>query len=314
MFEAFKTPVAAVRNPYGPSRNPYDRDPLDDLPGVMVTGPFTEKVRARLTKLRPEALYLNGSRGWRCDDYGFLGELPGLQLLSVVAAQPTAPFPIAAIAGLRALHLDCALPQVTDLASLPALRSCALTWSAAAKSLFGCRDLERLRLAGLRTKRFDSLSELAALKALSLRGSNILSLEALSGLGRLVHLELKVCRSLTGLNGVEALRGLRSLTVAEGHKVHDLAPLAALEKLEVLNLSDCGELDSLAPLAGLRNLKAVAFAGARTTLRDGDLSPLLALPKLSMVMFGARRHYSHKIVKPWSWDNFDSPDRLLAPK
>ncbi len=31
-------------------------------------------------------------------------------------------------------------------------------------------------------------------------------------------------------------------------------------------------------------------------------------------MFGARRHYSHKIFEPWNWDNFDSPDRLLAHK
>ncbi len=23
-------------------------------------------------------------------------------------------------------------------------------------------------------------------------------------------------------------------------------------------------------------------------------------------MFGAGRHYSHKIVKPWNWDDFDS--------
>ena len=82
----------------------------------------------------------------------------------------------------------------------------------------------------------------------------------------------------------------------------------------MLNLTDCGELDSLAPLSGLRSLKALAFAGAKTTLRDGDLRPLLDLPKLSMVMFGARRHYSHKIVKRWSWDNLEQPDRLLAPK
>ena len=314
MFEAWKAPLVAVRNPYGSSCNPYDRDPLDDLPGLMATGPYSEKLLARLKKARPAALYLNAARGWRCEDYGFLRELPALELLSIAAAPLKATPPIAEIAGLRSLHLDRALPQPVDLASLPALRSCALTWSAAAASLFDCRDLERLSLAGLKTKRFDRLSRLGALKALRLRGSNIGALEDLSGLRRLMHLELKVCRSLTGLEGVEALAGLRSLTLNEGHKVHDLGPLAALESLEVLNLTDCGELDSLAPLAGLRDLKAVALAGEKTTLRDGDLSPLLQLPKLSMVMFGTRRHYSHKIVKPWDWGNFDRPDRLLAPK
>ena len=67
-------------------------------------------------------------------------------------------------------------------------------------------------------------------------------------------------------------------------------------------------------MAGLRKLRAVAFASDKTTVRDGDLSPLLDLPKLTMVMFGARRHCSHKIVEPWNWDNCDRPDRLPAPK
>ncbi len=314
MFGAWKAPVESVRNPYGSSRNPFDRDPLDDLPGIMVTGPFSEKLLARLQKLQPSALYLNAARGWRCDSYEFLRALPDLELLSIVAAPLAEPFPLASLTGLRSLKLDRALPQAVDLPSLPALRSCRLSWSSAAASLFDCRELERLSLAGFKTKRFDRLSRLTTLKALCLRGSNIATLEELAGLERLVHLELVISRSLADLEGVGALAGLRSLTVNEGHKIHDLTPLAALEKLEVLNLTDCGELDSLAPLAGLRNLRAVAFAGEKTRLRDGDLSPLLELPKLAMVMFGARRHYSHKIVKPWSWDNFDSPDRLLAPK
>lgn len=314
MFAAFKNPLVAVRNPYGSSRNPYDRDPLDALPGVMVAGPFDDKVRARLMKARPEALYLNAAKGWRCGDYCFLGTLPGLQLLSIVATPLNAPLPVGEVADLRSLQLDGPLPEPVDLAALPALRTCRLTWSAAARSVLDCRSLERLSLAGLKSKRFDRLSELGRLTALRLRGSNLVSLQDLTGLDRLVHLDLTICRSLAGLAGIEALSGLRSLTVQEGHKVRDLTPLAALDKLEVLNLTDCGELESLAPLAGLRNLKALAFAGAKTTLRDGDLRPLLELPKLSMVMFGARRHYSHKIVKRWSWDNFEQPDRLLAPK
>ena len=314
MFGAWKAPLVAVRNPYGSSRNPHDRNPLDELPGFMATGPCSEKLVARLRKARPAALYLNGARGWRCDDYGFLRELPELQLLSIVAAPLKGALPLEEVAGLRSLKLDSALPRPLDLTSLPALRSCALTWSAGAASLFDCGELQQLSLAGLKTKRFDRLSRLGELTALRLRGSNIVALKDLSGLGRLTHLELVICRSLASLEGIEALGGLRSLTVNEGHKLHDLGPLAALDELEVLNLTDCGELDSLAPLAGLRNLKAVAFAGAKTSLRDGDLSPLLELPKLSMVMFGARRHYSHRIVKPWDWDNFDRPDRLLAPK
>ena len=314
MFEAWKSPVIRVENPYGSSHNPYDRDPLDELPGVMVTGPLTNRVLNRLKAMRPAALYLNGAKGWQCEDYGFLGEVPDLELLSVVAAPLKGPIPIARISGLKSLHLDSALPEAVDLTTLPRLRSCKLSWSAAVTSLFDCRALERLSLAGLKARRFDNLAQFAKLKALSLLGSSLASLKDLAALSRLEHLELKVCRSLENLEGVEALIGLKSLTLNGAHRVHDLGPLAAAEALEVLNLTDCGELDSLAPLAGLRNLKAVAFAGERTKLQDGDLSPLLDLPKLSMVMFGPRRHYSHKIVKRWDWSNLERPDQVLAPK
>ncbi len=157
MFGAWKTPLDAVRNPYGSSCNPHDRDPLDELPGLMATGPYSERLLARLKKDRPAALYLNAARGWRCDDYGFLRELPELQLLSVVAAPLKGALPLDEVAGLRSLKLDSALPRPLDLTSLPALRSCALTWSAAVASLFDCGELRQLSLAGLKTKRFDRL-------------------------------------------------------------------------------------------------------------------------------------------------------------
>ena len=203
MFAAFKNPLVAVRNPYGSSHNPYDRDPLDELPGVMVTAPFDDKVRARLVKARPEALYLNAARGWRCGDYSFLGALPGLQLLSIVAAPLKAPLPVGALAELRSLKLDGPLPQAVDLAALPALRTCRLTWSAAARSVLACRGLERLGLAGLKSKRIDRRSELRSLTALRLRGSNLVSLQDLAGLDRLVH------RTLRSAEASPALRASR---------------------------------------------------------------------------------------------------------
>ncbi len=30
-----------------------------------------------------------------------------------------------------------------------------------------------------------------------------------------------------------------------------------------------------------------------------------------MLMFGARRHYSHKLTEKWSWENFNMPDTVL---
>ena len=93
----------------------------------------------------------------------------------------------------------------------------------------------------------------------------------------------------------------------------DIDFLKKLKGLEFINLSSNGEIATLAPLSCLENLKALAFAG-NTIIKDGDLSVLIELPKLSMLMFQGRRHYTHKLIKKWDWENFNTPDTLLKSR
>jgi hypothetical protein len=69
--------------------------------------------------------------------------------------------------------------------------------------------------------------------------------------------------------------------------------LARLTKLKEVYLCDVGDIDTLAPLQKLRSLEVV-FAWGNTNIRDGDLSVLTRLPRLKMVTFQNRRHYSHR--------------------
>jgi hypothetical protein len=87
----------------------------------------------------------------------------------------------------------------------------------------------------------------------------------------------------------------------------------SLAALEVLRLEDDGELESLEVLGSLKNLQAVSLVGS-TTVKDGDLSALESLPRLSMLAFAPRRHYTHKLLKKWSWADFGKPDKLLERK
>ena len=80
-----------------------------------------------------------------------------------------------------------------------------------------------------------------------------------------------------------------------------------------MNLNDNRLLKSLKPLKDIKSLKAFSFTGEKTMIEDKDLSVLTTLPKLSMLMFGHRRGYSHKLVKQWDWKNYDNPDKLLEP-
>jgi hypothetical protein len=87
-----------------------------------------------------------------------------------------------------------------------------------------------------------------------------------------------------------------------------------LTSLEVLIISDNKNIDSLEPVSLLKKLKALSFAGPSTNILDGDLSKLQELPMLAMLSFKARKHYTHKLVKKWSWENLNNPDILLEKK
>ncbi len=317
MFSRWKRDLTPVQDPYGPNAHPFDQDETRNIPAVMVTGPWHPKMQGYLVDKDVRGLYLNSAKGFRCDDYGFLREMPQLELLSILAPSAAAldgPMPISRLTRLKHLTANFALKEPVDFANLTDLRSCVLKWNARLNTLFEALSLERLHLYSLKDDLTAQLGGLKQLSNLQLSFAGIRTLTDLVPLENLNMLVLEVCRNLESLEGVDAFRNLKCLRLAETHKISSLEWLRPLKKLEVLTIADCGELASLAPLADLPNLKAVSFAGAKTTIVDGDLSPLTRLPKLSMLMFGARRHYSHRLTKKWDWGNFDTADQLLVPK
>lgn len=316
MFSRWKRHIemADVGNPA--PLNPYDQDPTDGIPTVQLTGPWDPRMAAHLAKKDIRGLILDPGRGFECDDYGFLSDLAHLELLWISQLRPSdyaGPLPISELTHLKRLAVPFQLKQRIDFAALAQLQSCSLKWSTATHGVFDCKSLRRLYLTSLSGKKTDPLAQLATLENLELAHSGITSFGPLAELTNLKRLSLSVCRHLEGLDGIERLQQLKLLALAEVPKISSLDCFRPLKGLEALVIEDCGEIDSLTPLAELQNLKAIAFSGTKTTIRDGDLSPLTRLPKLAMAMFGQRRHYSHKLVKKWNWHNLDTPDQLLEP-
>jgi len=143
---------------------------------------------------------------------------------------------------------------------------------------------------------------------------NMRSLEPPAALKKLEKLELIDCRNFEDLSAVESLPNLRWLAIDGSKKVRSLGPVGKLETLQVLDLSNVGRIPSLAFVASLKKLRALAFAGTNTSIEDGDLSILGSLPDLSMLMFAPRKHYSHRLLKPWDWSDFYQPGKLLEPR
>ena len=128
------------------------------------------------------------------------------------------------------------------------------------------------------------------------------------------ELLLLYCRKLTEIDGLDRFERLKWLVIDGSKAIQDFRVVSALPDLEVLNLSGSGKIKSLAFLRPLKKLRAFCFAGSTTSVEDGELSPLEDLPELSMLMFGPRKHYTHRLVKGWSWSHFSTPDQLLEKK
>ena len=254
--------------------------------------------------------------GFRCDTLDFLNDLGHLELLSQPSHHPDfdfGPMPLSSLINLERYTAPFKHPYVMDFNQLPILRSCTIQWNKKVNSLFQSNTLRRLQISSLNWQYADEISNLTSLENLEISHSGIRSFAPLRGLSKLKTLSLQVCHGLENLDGIEALQDLRFLNLNEVGRINSLESLAPLKNLEVLTIVDAKEIQSVAPLAALKNLKAVWIGGTRTKITDGDLTPLTKLPKLAMLTLATRRHHSHKVIKQWSWDNLEKPDRQLEP-
>lgn len=112
----------------------------------------------------------------------------------------------------------------------------------------------------------------------------------------LMRLEAHYCTKLESARGLAAAcPRLRHLHLNHCKKFRDLAGLLDLKDLEVLCLNACGDIPDLKFLAGFERLRDFRFVDTKVV--DGDLSPLLAHPRLESVGTLDKKHYSHKAAE-----------------
>jgi hypothetical protein len=315
-FGKWKKSVEIFEGPIRESFNPYDYDETEHVRMARIKGPWHPKMAAFLENSGVKGLVFSFQDEFRWENYDFLKDLVFLEHISIRYAPPDYDFgsmPIESLTGLRGIFAHGKTSFPIDLSLLPRLQSCRIEWQPKLDSVFDAKNLKRLQIYSLNCKRADRLANLKSLENLEICHSGIRSFAPITALTQLTCLSLEVCHSLENLDGIEALQNLRCLHLCETHKVTSLDCLAPLEKLEVLAVSDGREIESVAPLKDMKNLKALWIAGAKTTIIDGDLTPLTRLPNLAMLNLGNRRHYSHRVIKKWNWDNLDHPDQQLEP-
>jgi len=301
-----------VVNPY-PGNVWHGQQPTA-FKGLMARGAWRPEMGDFMRQNNIEALYLNYVNGWEGDDLSFLEKLPFLKELKVVIGVTTGAEAITSLSNLQRLSLSTFTKSRIDFSKLKSLKKCFVSWFRGADTLFEAPSLEDIYLDKPPKEFPERIEDASKFKAITLGNTPFRSLEFISSQrDTLTKLELLNCRKIASLEPISTLTRLEWLNIDGSPLPRDLEFLRPLKQLEVLLLSGRVEFESVEPVADLKNLRACALAGSISFI-DGNLAPLTTLPKLAMLNFNAKKHYSHKLVKKWNWENVYHPDTLLAPK
>lgn len=294
--------------------NPYN-DPLSkQRKGLLVKSPWSSDHLDYIQKNNIKALYFNSVKGWEQSDFAFLAALDGIEEIDIIASEINNFAAIEAVRTLQQLSVTGVVKDSVNFQSLAHLECCFLSWWKGAQSVLSSPSLEIAYFDELKLEDYGALGGLSRVRSLTIGNSPVKNVRWLSEINSsLRELHLLNCRQLVEFENISRQTELRRLSISGSKNLYDLTFISSLKNLEFLDLSDSHKLKSLEPLAELKELRAFAFAGSKTTVEDRNLTPLTSLPKLSMLMFGPRKGYSHKLIKKWDWRNFEKPDRLLEP-
>lgn len=117
-----------VTNPYPVSASPLDEWRADDVPSIVVAGDWSPDVEGFVREKRVRGLYLNSARGWVGEDYGFLGGLEWLELVSILTDRKADLSSLSRLANLRRLSITSRGGERVDLSDLRELERCFLSW------------------------------------------------------------------------------------------------------------------------------------------------------------------------------------------
>lgn len=262
-------------------------------PRITITGPWTPSIAEYMWREGVRELYLNHARGWSDTTLDFLEIVPELIAFSILDFTIKDVTPIHQLTALRSLEVSTYCNTKVNFRRFPELERCAFYWRSGSESLFECSTLRSLFLHRYGGSSSELFGQLAGLQELAIANCSLREVEHLATLSDLKFLGLYNLKKLTSLRGLGELEQLETLEVNGCKVIGRIDELAALVHLRRLQLNDDGAIASLKPLRSATALEEILFYES-TNIRDGDLTPLMSLPRLQRISFQNRRHYSHK--------------------
>ncbi len=264
---------------------------------LVATGVWSRDAEAVLKRGEADGLVLNYARGFCEPNLEFLDRSWNVRRLDILDRGITDLEPIARLGdSLQALSVQAAPSAELDLGQLPHLGSLAGEWGLVRETLSRVETLQSVI-----TWRFDEADLSAFRDHLGLEKIVVKEaprLETLAGVEELRHLsvlQLIVARELADISAVADLgASLRDFELECCLEITSLDDIEPLVKLTFLGIGDCGRIDSLGPVGALGNLESL-YAWGSTRIVDGDLAPLIGLPRLADLRMRDRKEYRPRL-------------------
>lgn len=202
--------------------------------------------------------------------------------------------PIYHLKNLETLILQTEDNNPVDFSRFPNIKEIAFDWRQKSDSLYNCTNLEELRIWSYKSSTNDltKFSNLKNLKKLKMVTSSIQSLQGIEKLQNLESLELSYFSKLTDIEPVKYLKNLTNLTFTSCKAIQSFEPISNLTQLKRLVFDKMGDMPTVKTFSMLVNLEQLGWH-EKTTVTDGDLTPLFNLKKLKRFHITRRKHYSH---------------------
>lgn len=275
----------------------YSLEETADGTRLFVNGRWTPTVEGVAQSGRIREVILNYAHGFSEPDLEFIRPWPVLRL-DVMDRNIRDLGPISRLQHvLTELDVGPVHPSsegTLDLSGFDSLRKLSLPWSlvkSQTEAMANLTDLFLLNYQGA------DLTPLTSCKSLGvLRMKHYPQIQSLYGLGefdKLLRLSIHGASKLTDLSALRdsrAAQNLMELQLESCKRISVLDELASAANVRFLNLGNCGDVVSLQPLQNLRELRRL-YLYESTKALDGDLTPLLSLPRLNELRLANRRNY-----------------------
>ncbi|TDK25062.1 hypothetical protein E2F46_07805 [Luteimonas aestuarii] len=262
---------------------------------LVVTGPWSAAAERALLTGEADRLVLNYALGFNEPSLDFLRNLPIRQLVILDRGVKDLE-PIYSLAPtLQLLELTTNPSLTLDLSRLELLTSLGADWAQVKDSIAGARRLRYLFLLRYDRPDISPLSSLSRLVGMTMKDKpRLRSLDGLAELHNIKELSIFSAGQLDDTGALKDVETIESLELQSCGRLSSISDISCCLGLKSLNFSECGEIDSLSSIRNLARLETLYLFGT-TNIKDGDLTPLLELPRLHELRMQDRRHYNPRV-------------------